>query len=72
MLAFGLGPRACPAGSLSLLLAREMTNAALSAVELSPPPGRPVSAACTLRLIRHTEAATVAYHLSMIELSAET
>jgi hypothetical protein len=46
MLAFGLGPRACPAGSLSLLLAREMTNAALSAVELSPPPGRPVRAAC--------------------------
>ncbi len=41
MIPFGVGPRACPAGSLSLLLARELTNAALNAVELRPPPGRP-------------------------------
>lgn len=41
MIAFGVGPRACPAGSLSLLLARELTNEALNAVELRPPPGRP-------------------------------
>lgn len=42
MIAFGVGPRACPAGSLSLLLARELTIAALAAVELRAPPGRPV------------------------------
>ena len=41
MIAFGVGPRACPAGSLSLLLARELTNAALNTVELRPPPRRP-------------------------------
>ena len=42
MIAFGVGPRACPAGSLSLLLARELTIAALNSVELHSPPGRPV------------------------------
>ena len=42
MIAFGVGPRACPAGSLSLLLARELTIAILNVVELGPPPGRPV------------------------------
>ena len=42
MIAFGVGHRACPAGSLSLLLARELTIAALNAVELRVPPGRPV------------------------------
>jgi cytochrome P450 len=41
VIAFGLGPRACPAGSLSLLMATQLTCAVLTAVELGPPPGRP-------------------------------
>ena len=46
MIAFGLGPRACPAGSLSLLLAKQLTCAVLNAVVLGPPPDQPPNGLC--------------------------